>query len=264
MSLHCCWCELEFWHNCSMADKSFPTEFFERLDEPFTAESIFDQMPDIVFFIKDDGGRYVCVNHTLVERCGLRDKSELLGKKPSDVLGDALGRGYEAQDRHVLETGQALVDQLELHVIRSRKVGWCLTTKMPMPGRNGAIVGLVGVSRDLRLPDVTTDDFAHIADVVRYVERNVSRCPTIDELAGIAGMSVYQLDRRMRRVFGLTTGQWVLKTRISHASRTLTETSRPIADVALEAGYADQSSFTRQFRRSTGLSPTEFRRLQLQ
>jgi AraC-like DNA-binding protein len=247
-----------------MTEQRFLTDFFEQLDEPFTAEAIFDQMPDIVFFIKDAGGRYVCVNHTLVERCGLRDKSGLLGKMPSDVLGETLGRGYEAQDRHVLETGRRLVDRLELHVIRSRDVGWCLTTKMPLPGKKGATVGLVGVSRDLRLPDVATEDFAHIAEVVRHVEQNVSQCPTIYELAGIAGMSAYQLDRRMRRVFGLTTGQWVLKTRMSHASRILVETGLPIADVALEAGYADQSSFTRQFRRSTGLSPTAFRRLRLQ
>lgn len=247
-----------------MPDESSLADFFDLLAEPFTAEALFDQLPDIVFFIKDAGGRYVCVNHTLVERCGLRDKSELLGKRPSDVLGETLGRGYEMQDRNVLETGQHLVDQLELHVIRSQNVGWCLTTKLPMPDKDGSIVGLVGVSRDLRLPDVTTEDFAHIAEVIRYAERNVSRCPTNQELADIAGMSVYQLDRRMRRVFGLTTGQWVLKTRISHASRILVDTNIPIADVALEAGYADQSSFTRQFRRSTGLSPTEYRRLRLQ
>ena len=74
-------------------------------------------------------------------------------------------------------------------------------------------------------------------------------------------MSVYQLDRRMRRVFGLTTGQWVLQTRISHARDRLIDTDLPIAAIALEAGYSDQSSFTRQFRRSTGLSPSGFRRL---
>jgi AraC-like DNA-binding protein len=72
---------------------------------------------------------------------------------------------------------------------------------------------------------------------------------------------MYQLDRRMRRVFGLTTGQWMLKMRISHASNVLIETRKPIADVALEAGYADQSSFTRQFRRSVGLAPSEYRKL---
>ncbi|MGB5689633.1 MAG: AraC family transcriptional regulator [Woeseiaceae bacterium] len=237
------------------------TAFLEQLSEPFAAEALFDHMPDTVFFIKDRDGRYVSVNQTLVERCGLRDKSDLLGRRPSDVLGETLGRGYEQQDQMVLETGQKLVDQLELHTVRSKDIGWCLTTKMPLFGKDDAIVGLVGISRDLRLPDMTSDDFAHIADAIRFAEQCISRRPAIAELAGIAGMSIYQLDRRMKRVFGLTTGQWVLKTRISHASRVLVETDLPIADIALEAGYADQSAFTRQFRRSTGLSPSAYRRV---
>lgn len=235
--------------------------FFEQLAEPFAAEALFDHMPDTVFFIKDREGRYVSANQTLVERCGLRNKSLLLGRRPSDVLGETLGRGYELQDQVVLETGQKLIDQLELHTVRSREIGWCLTTKMPLFLREGAIAGLVGISRDLRLPDITSDDFAHISEAIRFAEQSISRRPTNAELAGIAGMSIYQLDRRMKRVFGLTTGQWVLKTRISHASRVLIETDTSVADIALEAGYADQSAFTRQFRRSTGLSPTEYRRL---
>lgn len=235
--------------------------FFEQLAEPFAAQAVFDHLPDTVFFIKDMDGRYVSANQTLVERCGLRNKSELLGRRPSDVLGETLGRGYESQDRAVLETGQKLVEQLELHTIRLREVGWCLTTKMPLLGHDGAVAGLVGISRDLRLPDMTSSDFEHISEAIRFAEQEVSQRPTIAELAKIAGMSIYQLDRRMQRVFGLTTGQWVLKTRISHASRELIETDKSVADVALEAGYADQSAFTRQFRRSTGLSPSEYRRL---
>jgi AraC-like DNA-binding protein len=132
---------------------------------------------------------------------------------------------------------------------------------MPLVGRDGVVIGLVGVSQDLRLPDITTEDFAHIAEAIQYAEQNLSKRPTIRELADVAGMSIYQLDRRMNRVFGLTTGQWILKSRISHASAVLIDTNLPIADVALEAGYADQSSFTRQFRRSTGLAPSEYRKL---
>ena len=235
--------------------------FFDQLAEPFTAESVFDQLPDIVFFIKDIEGRYICVNRTLAERCGLPDKAQLLGKKPADVLGQTLGRAYELQDQRVLSTGQRLVDQLELHLIRSKDVGWCMTTKVPLHAKDGSIAGLVGISQDLRLPDSTTDDFAHIADAIQYAERNLAKRPAIRELAHIAGMSIYQLDRRMRRVFGLTTGQWILKSRITHASAILIDTSLPIAEVALRAGYADQSSFTRQFRRSTGLAPSEYRKL---
>ena len=234
---------------------------FDRLAEPFTAEPLFDHLPDVVFFIKDRGGRYLSVNQTLVERCGRKHKSELLGRRPSEVLGEALGRGYERQDRSVLETGHRLLNQLELHVYRSRDVGWCLTSKLPLSGADGTVLGLVGVSQDLRLPDVTIEEFRHLDYAIRHVEAHLSTPPSIRELARIAQMSVYQLDRRMRRVFGLTTGQWMLQTRINHARERLVDTELPVASVALEAGYSDQSAFTRQFRRSTGLSPSEFRRL---
>ena len=55
--------------------------------------ALFDQLPDIVFFVKDAEGRYTDANRTLAERCGLRDKSELLGKRPAEVLG---GGGTES------------------------------------------------------------------------------------------------------------------------------------------------------------------------
>jgi AraC-like DNA-binding protein len=244
-----------------MATNTTAADLLTHLAEPFTAELLFDQLPDIVFFIKDIEGRYVCANRTLVERCGLRQKSELIGKLPAEVLGETLGRAYELQDRHVLGTGQRLVEQLEMHLFRSGDVGWCMTTKMPLLDQDRQVVGLVGVSQDLRLPDIATEDFAHIAETVRYAEANLSKRPSVEELATIAGMSVYQLDRRMRRVFGLKTGQWVLKSRIGYASAILIDTDTPVADVAIEAGYVDQSSFSRQFRRSTGLTPSEYRKL---
>jgi PAS domain S-box-containing protein len=244
-----------------MENKAKTKEFFANLRDPFTAEALFDYLPDIVFFIKDSRGRYVAANRALVERCGLQTREDLLGRRPSDVLGPTLGREYEKQDEEVLKTGEEITDQLELHVTESHDVGWCLTTKMPLIAQDGTTAGLVGVSRDLRIPDVRSDDFSHIADAIAYAEDNLSRRPGIRELADVAGMSVYQLDRRMQRVFGLTTGQWFLKHRIGHASRLLVDSGLAIADVAFAAGYADQSAFTRQFRRSTGLSPTQYQSL---
>ena len=103
---------------------------FEQLADPFTAEALFDLIPAVVFFIKDVDGRYVCVNRTLVARSGKKEKSDLIGCTPSQILGPQLGAGYEAQDRKVLRSGQNLVDELELHVHQSRELGWCLTSKL--------------------------------------------------------------------------------------------------------------------------------------
>ena len=41
-------------------------------------EELFDHLPETAFFLKDAQGRYVAVNHSLVERCGVRSKRELI------------------------------------------------------------------------------------------------------------------------------------------------------------------------------------------
>ncbi len=238
------------------------TEMLAQLEPPFTGEELFDHLPGSVFFIKNARGEYLVVNTTLVERCGLRDKSQLIGRTPREVLRPPLGTTFEAQDQHVLQTGQPLLSQLELHVYASRDVGWCLTTKLPLRKRGGAVVGLVGVSQDLQLPDFDADEYPHIAAVIAHAEENLSSPPTVEQLASIAGMSRYQLDRRMRCVFGLTTGQWLLKLRIDRAQRALRDTSASVLSIALNVGYADQSAFTRQFRRVMGMSPRDYRKSQ--
>ncbi|WDI41442.1 AraC family transcriptional regulator [Bremerella sp. P1] len=230
-----------------------------QLDKPFTGEELFDHLPDIVFFIKNTKGQYLVVNNTLVQRCGAHSKGDLLGRLPGEVLRPPLAQSFEDQDRKVLETGQPLVGQLELHFYATRDVGWCLTSKLPLRNREGEVVGLVGVSQDLRLPDLSTDEYQHVIAAINFAEANLHDPPSVADLASIAEMSPYQLDRRMRRVFGLTTGQWLLKLRIDLAQRRLRTSDESISSIAMEAGYSDQSAFTRQFRRATGMSPRDYR-----
>jgi AraC-like DNA-binding protein len=71
---------------------------------------------------------------------------------------------------------------------------------------------------------------------------------------------VYQFEQRMRRIFQITAGQLIQKVRMDAAVQRLRETDAPIAAIALECGYSDQSAFTRQFRRTAGMSPSEYRR----
>ena len=78
-------------------------------------ELLFDHTPDIAFFIKDAAGRYLVVNDSLVERHGLRSKSQMLGRRPSDVCPGEFGRIPTEQDAAVLRTGRPIIERLELH-----------------------------------------------------------------------------------------------------------------------------------------------------
>ena len=56
-------------------------ELFSQLSEPIVGEALFDCLSDLVFFIKNSRYEYVVVNQTLVERCGLKEKRELIGRR---------------------------------------------------------------------------------------------------------------------------------------------------------------------------------------
>jgi AraC-like DNA-binding protein len=57
----------------------------------------------------------------------------------------------------------------------------------------------------------------------------------------------------------VTAGQYVLRARIEQACHRLRHSLDPISEIALDCGYADQASFTRQFRKSVGLTPSAYR-----
>jgi len=235
-------------------------ELHRQLASPFTGEELFDCLPDLVFFLKNVRGEYVVVNQTLVERCGLPNKQALLGRTPVDVFPHPLGASYRAQDEHLLRTGTPILQQLELHLSPKGREGWCLTNKLPLRARDGSICGLMGVSQDLSSRDAPPET-AGLADVLRFVQSHCHQNLKVPELAARANLSAYQLDQRIRKLWGISAGQWIHKTRMEEAVRLLRSTAQPIAQVALAVGYGDQSAFARQFKLTVGLSPGQFRQV---
>lgn len=235
-------------------------ELARALADPFFAEALFDQLSDVVFFVKDTQGRYAVVNRTLTFRCGCREKVELIGRTAVDVFPTELGPAYAAQDQYVLRTGEAIHNRLELHLFADRAQGWCLTDKIPLLDRAGLIIGLAGISRDLRAPDKRHPVYERIAEVVAFVQERHAEPLRLEDLAQLARMSVDQLERYFQRIFELTPKQLIIKTRLDAATRLLAG-DESIAAVAYACGYADHSAFSRQFKATVGLSPGEYRRL---
>jgi AraC-like DNA-binding protein len=235
------------------------SELFSQLAEPFTGEALFDCMADVVFFIKNARSQYVVVNQTLVERCGRTHKSELLGCRADELFPAPLGASYRAQDESVLRGGAAILNQLELHFYSTGERGWCLSNKLPLRGPNGCVAGLMGISKDLQSVNERSADYFAVAEVVQQIRGNFAEPLRVKELAARAGLSEYQLEQRIRKIFSLSAGQLIQKTRMEAAVLRLRESGDSIAVVALSCGYSDQSAFTRQFRQTLGVSPSEYR-----
>ncbi len=84
--------------------------------------------------------------------------------------------------------------------------------------------------------------------------------PRIRELAAAAGVHPDHLARAFRVRFGVPIGIYLRRLRLDWAATRLEAGEEGISAIALDAGFADQSHFTRTFRRHTGLTPQAYRR----
>lgn len=222
-------------------------------------EALFDHVPDTVFFVKDIAGRYLAVNQALVERAGRRLKSELIGRLPADFFPGDLGRLPSAQDAVVIRTGRPLHNRLELHWYARGQPGWCCTTKLPLRDAAGRIIGLVGISRDIRAPGDRESIPARLAETLAYLEEHFAEPMSPVLLAKRAGLSSTRFARVIKRIFRLSPRQLITQTRLAAAAQQLAESEQSVADIALACGFHDHSAFTRAFRSATGQTPTDFR-----
>lgn len=85
--------------------------------------------------------------------------------------------------------------------------------------------------------------------------------PRVRDLATTAGVHPDHLARAFRLRFGVPVGTYVRRLRLDWAAGQLEADEVAIVHIALSAGFADQSHFTKAFKRHTGLTPAEYRRV---
>ncbi len=90
----------------------------------------------------------------------------------------------------------------------------------------------------------------------RFHERRLS----LDELAEVAGVHPVHLARAFRANYDASPGEYLRQLRVDWAAKELRSTGRPLADIAMDAGFADQSHFTRVFRAAYGAPPGAWRK----
>ncbi|YCM42151.1 AraC family transcriptional regulator [Verrucomicrobiaceae bacterium 227] len=221
---------------------------------------IFRVIPDIVFCVKNAERVYMAANPAFAYRLGLVSEDQVIGRRAEELFPEDLAAVYREQDEDVLLKGGEFTDRLELITNRDGSLGWYLASKFLIKDENGKIEGLLSISRDLDTPSVGDLKMAGLRRVAEWVREHVDEGIHVDELARIAGMKPAQLERRVKRVFKLSVGQFVRKVRIDLAAQLLRDTDLGIAEIALRCGYSEQSSLTRQFKSAVGCPPGEFRR----
>jgi AraC family transcriptional regulator len=101
---------------------------------------------------------------------------------------------------------------------------------------------------------------ARMARVASELRERFAQPWSLRELAREAQVHPVHFARAFRHAYGESVGEYVHRLRVEHAARELARTSAPLAEIAHDAGFADQAHLTRVFRRRTGATPARFRR----
>jgi AraC family transcriptional regulator len=103
--------------------------------------------------------------------------------------------------------------------------------------------------------------FSRLLRARDFLHSCYNRDITLDHLAEVACLNPYYLLREFRKAFSNTPHQYLTARRISQAMKLLSSGKMDVAEVCLNVGFIDQSSFSKLFRRHTGKSPSEYGRL---
>lgn len=97
-----------------------------------------------------------------------------------------------------------------------------------------------------------------VVRVVRFLRQDPARSVSLEQLAQLSGLSRFHLVRAFREHTGLPPHLYQLQLRVE-LSKALLRGDQPLAQVALEAGFADQAHFTKAFKRIVGVTPGAYR-----
>ena len=122
-----------------------PTRGFS---DEFLFRTLMDGAMDSVYF-KDKECRYLRVSKKMAADLGYGDPQDLVGKSDIEVFGLDFGMTTRRDEIRVMETDRALVGEIESVQLPNGRHTWALTTKLPMHDKDGTVIGLMGITREI-------------------------------------------------------------------------------------------------------------------
>ena len=120
-----------------------------RLEQKYDLlRTLIDSLPDRIF-VKNRQSRFLVNNLAHVQTMGATNQDEVLGKSDLDIFPTELAGQYYEDDQSMMKSGQPLDREEPTVNPRTGEKRWLQTTKVPLRDKQGAVVGLIGISRDI-------------------------------------------------------------------------------------------------------------------
>lgn len=183
--------------------------------------ALMDNVPDTIYF-KDTDSRFTRINRAQAQVLGLDDPDEAIGKTDFDFQSPELAQEFFDEERRIFETGQPLIDRIEFNPTPDGRARWFAATKVPLKDRNGRVIGIVGISRDMTDYKRTEEALNTAKEAAEVANRTKSEF--------LANMS-HEIRTPMNGVIGMT--ELLLDTDLTSEQSDFVETIRTSSDALL-------------------------------
>jgi AraC-like DNA-binding protein len=235
-------------------------QFFRRQIDAKQLLEPFNHLPGVLYFVKDTQSRLMAISGEAVARMGFQSEEEIIGRPPHEYLPPDLADKFLADDALVMGQGKPMRNIGEMYYNQRGICEWIITDKYPLRDARGNVIGLIGSVQTFEGRRYLLAHLGPVGKAADFIRANLGKAVTLSEIARQAGFSQRQLQRLFLRAWGISVRQFIIQSRVQAAIRELISSDRAIAEIASRLGFSDQSAFTNQFRKVTGVPPGSYRK----
>jgi diguanylate cyclase (GGDEF)-like protein/PAS domain S-box-containing protein len=156
----------------------------ELIDDRYLLDALLENTPDHVYF-KDSHGRFIRISRSLARWLGLAEAAEAIGRSDFDFFGEEHSQKAFADEQRLMRTGDPLVGIEEQESWADGHFTWVSTTKVPLRDRNGTVIGIFGISRDITERKQAEQRVQEQAIRLGEQAQTLERLASLDELTGL-------------------------------------------------------------------------------
>ena len=235
-------------------------QFLDSMSLDSGFEKLFNHLPGILFFAKDREGHLLAANRALLDLYGYPDETEFWGTTDFDHLPGSLAEKFRIDDLRVIETGEPMLEIVEIFMNRTGNPAWFLTNKLPIRSHAGEVIGVMGTIQDYEEQRKLLPVDSDLTPALEHIQSNYHREISVPRLAKMSGLSVRQFERRFKDHLKTTPQQFIVKMRVHATCDDLRRTKRSLAEIATDFGFYDQAAFSKYFKKHMGMTPMQYRK----
>lgn len=233
--------------------------FFQKHQVENHLATIFDDLPGFIYFVKNRNLEYVAYNDRLCQIFDAAQQEEIIGKKDDDYIPAHILEHIRKDDLRILETGESIVNRVELVPRGNGFVDWSTTTKKPLRNQEGSICGIIGVTRPFVQGTTSLSKNEELGPALDLLHKHFRENIAISALANAAHLSLSSFLRKFKDCFSMTPKEYLRHLRVQEACHLIVRTTQSFAQISHHCGFADQSHFSREFSRIMREPPSAYR-----